>query len=70
MAHHLAQRLGKTRMSLMKYKEVAKKLSISETQVYALKATGKLPFIKIGRSTRFDEQDIQNFIQERKRRIQ
>ena len=48
----------------------AEKLSISENQVYVLKATGKLPFVKIGRSTRFDEHDIADFIRKRKRRIE
>ena len=46
--------------------EVAELLGISETQVYALKARGKLPFIKIGRSTRFEASDIRKFIDDRK----
>jgi excisionase family DNA binding protein len=40
-------------------------LSISESHVYALKATGKLKFIKIGRSTRYKRTDIERFIDER-----
>ena len=55
---------------LLKYKEVAERLWISENQVYVLKATGKLPYVQIGRSTRFDEQDITDFIRKRKRRIE
>jgi len=45
--------------------EVAEMLSISESHVYALKATGKLKFIKIGRSTRYKRTDIERFINER-----
>ena len=56
--------------TLLKIQEVAEKLSISENQVYVLKATGKLPFIKIGRSTRFDEEDIADFIRERRHKIE
>ena len=37
---------------LLKYKEVAERLSISENQVCLLKATGKLPYVQIGRSIR------------------
>jgi len=55
--------------TLLKIQEVADKLSISENQVYVLKTTGKLPFIKIGRSLRFDEEDITDFIRKRKRTI-
>ncbi len=71
MAHYLAEQKKEIGMSgLLRYKEVAERLSISENQVYVLKATGKLPFVKIGRSTRFDEQDIADFIRRRKRRIE
>ena len=71
MAHCLAEQEKGIGMSgLLRYKEVAERLSISENQVYVLKATGKLPFVKIGRSTRFDEQDIADFIRRRKRRIE
>jgi excisionase family DNA binding protein len=56
--------------TLLKIQEVAEKLSISENQVYVLKATGKLPYIKIGRSTRFDEEDIADFIRARKHKIE
>lgn len=46
--------------------QVAELLGISEKQIFALKARGKLPFIKIGRSTRFEASDIRKFIDERK----
>ena len=46
--------------------QVAELLGISEKQIFSLKARGKLPFIKIGRSTRFEASDIRKFIDERK----
>ena len=46
--------------------QVAELLGVSEKQVFSLKARGKLPFIRIGRSTRFEASDIRQFIDERK----
>ena len=46
--------------------QVAEVLGVSEKQVFSLKARGKLPFIRIGRSTRFEASDIRQFIDERK----
>ena len=53
-------------LKLLTVPEVAEMLSISNSQVYVLKAIGELPFIKTTRSTRFDLADIQRFIAERK----
>ena len=53
-------------LKLLTVPEVMEMLSVSRTQVYALKATGKLPFIKIGRSTRYDPADIKQFIEDQK----
>ena len=53
-------------LKLLTVPEVMEMLSVSRTQVYALKATGKLKFIKIGRSTRFDLADVQQFVADRK----
>ena len=53
--------------NLYTVRQVAELLGISENQVFALKARGKLPFIKIGRSTRFEASDLRQFIDERKR---
>ena len=52
-------------LRLLTVPQVAEMLSISESHVYALKATGKLKFIKIGRSTRYRRSDVQSFINER-----
>jgi excisionase family DNA binding protein len=51
---------------LLTVPEVAEMLSISNNQVYVLKAIGELPFIKISRSTRFDLADVQQFVADRK----
>ena len=53
-------------LKLLTVPEVAEMLSISNNQVYVLKAIGELPFIKISRSTRFDLADVQRFVAERK----
>ena len=52
-------------LKLLTVPEVMEMLSVSRTQVYALKATGKLKFIKIGQSTRYKRTDIERFINER-----
>ena len=49
--------------------EVAQKLAISLSQVFALKATAELPFVKIGRSARFRQSDLTIFINARVRRV-
>lgn len=50
--------------------QVAKQLAISRSHVFALKATAELPFVKIGRSTRFRQADIEQFIKDRIRPAQ
>ena len=44
-------------------KDVARKLAISERQVFALKAIGELPFVKIGRLTRYKVEDVEAFVE-------
>ena len=53
-------------LKLLTVPEVAEMLSISINKVYALKAIGALPFIKISASTRFDLADVQQFVADRK----
>ena len=48
---------------LLTSKDVARKLAISERQVFALKAIGELPFIKIGRLTRYQLSDIEAYLE-------
>jgi excisionase family DNA binding protein len=48
---------------LMTFKEVAALLRISDRHAAKLKADGKLPFVKIGSSVRFDRIDVLNLLQ-------
>ena len=57
-------------LKLLTVGQVADLLSISEGYVHALKATGKLKFIKIGSSVRYRRSDIEQFIQQRVTRIE
>ena len=57
-------------LQLLTVSEVAELLSISEGYVHALKATGKLKFIKIGRSVRYKRTDIEHFLDERTMQIE
>ena len=52
-------------LKLLTVPEVAEMLSISKSHVHALRATGKLKFIKIGRSVRYTRHDIERFLKER-----
>jgi len=54
---------------LLTVPEVAEMLSISKSHVHALRATGKLKFIKIGRSVRYTRRDIERFLKERTMQI-
>ena len=49
--------------NLLTSKDVARILAISERQVFALKATGELPFIKIGRLTRYVRADLEAYLE-------
>lgn len=48
---------------LLTVKEVAARLTISESSVYRLLKAGDLPSIKIGGALRFDEQDVEAYIE-------
>ena len=52
-------------LKLLTVPEVAEMLSISKSHVHALRATGKLKFIKIGRSVRYTRRDIERFLKKR-----
>jgi excisionase family DNA binding protein len=55
--------------NLLTSKDVSKLLAISERQVFALKSTGQLPFIKIGGSTRYHPVDINAYLETNRNRI-
>ena len=52
-------------MRLLRANDVAEILACSVSEVYALKAGGVLPYLKIGGMVRFREQDIEEFINSR-----
>lgn len=49
---------------LLKASEVAALLSVSTRLVWRLRATGELPAVTIGRSTRFRRSDVERIIAE------
>jgi len=46
--------------------ELSKDLNLSESGIYQMVSQRKIPFVKIGRSVRFDSEDIQKWLQEKK----
>jgi excisionase family DNA binding protein len=52
---------------LMTVRAAAKWLSLGESTVYALVASGELPSISIGRAKRLDIQDLERWLESRKR---
>ncbi len=52
---------------IMTLKEVAKYLKLAEKTAYRLAAEGKLPGFKAGGSWRFKEEDIDRWIEEKKK---
>ena len=51
---------------LLKPREAARRLSISERSLWALGASGELPRVKIGRSVRYHIDDIEAMIERQK----
>ena len=52
-------------MRLLRANDVAEILACSASEVYALKAAGVLPYLKISGMVRFREEDIVDFINSR-----
>lgn len=56
-------------MKLLSIVTVAKILSLSPSTLYSWKWKGKdFPFVKVGRALRVDEDELSQFIKQRKRR--
>ncbi len=53
---------------IMTLKELAKYLKLAEKTAYRLAAEGKLPGFKVGGSWRFKADDIERWIEEKKKR--
>ncbi len=51
-----------TGTKLLKPKEAAAQLAISERTLYSLTKEGKLPAVRLGRSVRYDIEDLADFI--------
>ncbi len=50
---------------LLKLKETAQYLGLSEPYIRRLKALGKIPYVKIGRAVRFRVASLNTWIEER-----
>ena len=46
--------------------ELAKELNLSESGIYQMVGQRRIPFVKIGRAIRFDLEDIEKWIEEKK----
>ncbi len=51
---------------LLRPRDAAAALSISERALWTLTASGKLPAVRIGRAKRYDPTDLQRFIESQK----
>ncbi len=56
--------------TLLKPSKAAEALAISPRKLWALTASGDIPCVRIGRSVRYDADDLRDFIETRKRRKQ
>lgn len=52
---------------LIRPEEVAAILRLSKPRIYQLARSGEIPFVKIGKSTRFFQNDVREFILSRRR---
>ena len=50
-------------MGLLTANEVAVLLNLSQTKIYELARTGELPHYRFGSSVRFNQQEVQDYIQ-------
>jgi len=51
----------------MSVRSAAKWLALGESTVYAMLASGELPYIAVGRAKRIDTRDIETWIEQNKR---
>lgn len=56
------------RDQILTLKEVAAYLKLAEKTAYKLAAEGKLPGFKVGGSWRFKQEDVENWIEEQKKK--
>jgi len=51
---------------LLTPQQAAKALAISPRKLWAMTASGEIPHLRIGRSVRYDTQDLKSFVDQRK----
>lgn len=55
-----------TRKPLMTYQDLSAKLGLSESYLRRLVMLRRIPYIKLGRAVRFDPDDIERWVRERR----
>lgn len=63
--HHSGEFDGPSR--LLRTREVAQYLAISERKLWELTNRGDIPCVRVGRAVRYDPADLQRWIEEKKR---
>jgi len=58
--------LSKSELLLIREKEAARLLQISNRAMWALGASGKIPVVRVGRSKRYDVEDLRAYIRAQK----
>lgn len=56
-----------TRLALLKCREAARYLNISERKLWDLTQRGEIPHIPIGRAVRYDPRDLQAWVEAQKK---
>jgi excisionase family DNA binding protein len=54
-------------MEILTVEDVAKFLKISKSYAYKLAESGKIPYVKLGKSLRFDKEDVIRWFEEQKK---
>ncbi len=74
LAHHFDKQEVKTSMSekkplkLLKVRDAAEVLGISESKMWDLKYSRDIPFVPIGRAVRFKMSDLEDFVEQQTER--
>lgn len=55
---------------MLTVKELAKKLGLSERTIYSYRTRLGLPYYKFGRSIRFDEKEVEEWLAKRKKQTE
>lgn len=56
-------------MNLLTTKEIADKLKVAEITIHKWRAENGMPFLRIGRSVRFDEQKVIEWINSNQKKV-